>query len=61
MLYISNINYEGYQLTSKFYGPGGTRQQLGTGQQIDPKHNQLAFVKDFNVVCICVVDLMICN
>ena len=25
------------QLTSKFYGPGGTRQQLGTGQQIDPK------------------------
>jgi hypothetical protein len=25
------------QLTSKFYGPGGIRQQLGTGQQIDPK------------------------
>ena len=25
------------QLTSKFYGPRGTSQQLGTGQQIDPK------------------------
>jgi len=24
-------------LVSKFYGPGGIRQQLGTGQQIDPK------------------------
>jgi hypothetical protein len=34
---IMNKIMKDAQLTSKFYGPTGTRQQIGTSQQIDPK------------------------
>ena len=36
-LNIINKIMKDAQLTSKFYGPTGTRQQIGTGKKIDPK------------------------